>query len=104
MKTKEFLTANRDQVIKYYDQKVKGLYNTTLSAFMVDLMNNFKKVTLQEIEGLTKMDLFANLEDAKNRLDSVEIVVGYSTPYSESNHAKRANYYGKSKANQLNQL
>jgi hypothetical protein len=104
MTTKEFLTDNREQVINYYNENVKGLYNTTLNAFMIDLMNNFRKVTISE--GLKKMDLSCNLQEAKSRLGcmNVEIGVTYSSPYSESNHSKRVNYYGKEKANQLNNL
>ena len=53
-----------------------------------------------------KTDLFGNLTEAKSRLGnmSVEIGVTYTKPYSESNHAKKVNYYGKEKANQLNNL
>jgi len=54
MTTKEFLTENREQVINFYNENVKGLYNTTLNAFMIDLMNNFKKITI--VENLTKTD------------------------------------------------
>ena len=101
---KEFLTDNREQVINFYNENVKGLYNTTLNAFMIDLMNNFRKITI--VENLTKTDLFGNLNEAKSRLGlmNVEIGVTYSKPYSESNHAKKVNYYGKEKANQLNNL
>jgi len=104
MTTKEFLTENREQVINFYNENVKGLYNTTLNAFMIDLMNNFKKITI--VENLTKTDLFGNLNKAKSRLGSMNIKIGvtYSKPYSQSNHAKRVNYYGKEKANQLNNL
>lgn len=71
---------------------------------MLDLMNNFRKITI--VEKLTKTDLFGNLNEAKSRLGlmDVEIGVTYSKPYSESNHAKMVNYYGKEKANQLNNL
>jgi len=101
---KEFLTDNREQVINFYNENVKGLYNTTLNAFMIDLMNNFRKITI--VENLTKTDLFGNLNEAKSRLGlmNVEIGVTYSKPYSESNHAKKVNYYGKGKANQLKNL
>jgi hypothetical protein len=44
MTKKEFLTDNREQVINFYNENVKGLYNTTLNVFMVDLMNNFRKI------------------------------------------------------------
>tara|TARA_R110000796_G_scaffold138689_1_gene254833 strand:- start:274 stop:612 length:339 start_codon:yes stop_codon:yes gene_type:complete len=97
----QFLKDNRQTVIDYYSDNVKGLYDTTLNAFMIDLMNNFRKITI--VENLTRTDLFCNLSEAKSRLGlmSVEIEVSYSKPYSESNHAKQANYYGKDKANQI---
>lgn len=106
MTTKEFLTDNREQVISYFNQNVKGLYDTTLNAFMTDLINNFRKITKKGIVGYTKTDLCGNLIDAESRLGlmNIEIGVVYSKPYSESNHAKRVNYYGKEKANQLNNL
>lgn len=101
---KEFLTDNREQVVIFYNKNVKGLYNTTLNAFMTDLRNNFRKITI--VENLTKTDLHGNLIEAKSRLGlmNIEIDITYSKPYSESNHAKRVNYYGKEKANQLNNL
>jgi len=106
MTTKDFLTENRERVINYYNENVKGMYDTTLNAFMLDLMNNFRKATKKEIKGYTLTDLSCNLSAAKSRLGlmNVEIRVSYSKPYSESNHAKRVNYYGKEKANQLNNL
>jgi len=104
MTTKEFLTENREQVISFYNENVKGKYNITIKAFMIDLMNNFRKITI--VENLTKTDLFGNLNEAKSRLGLMSVEIGgtYSKPYSESNHAKRVNYYGKEKANQLNNL
>ena len=99
--TKEFLTENKEQVINYYNENIKGMYNTTLKKFMLDLMNNFRKITI--VENLTKTDLFGNLKETKSRLGnmSVEIGITYSKPYSESNHSKMVNYYGKEKTNQL---
>jgi len=66
MTTKEFLTENRQEVINYYNDKVKCYYDVTLSAFMIDLLNNFRKVTLGD--EFKKFDLFANLDEAKSRL------------------------------------
>ena len=101
MTTKQFLTDNREQVINFYNKNIKGLYNTTLHNFMLDLMNNFRKITIDE--DFDKTDLFGNLNEAKDRLGlmDVEINVTYSKPYSESNHAKMINYYGKEKAEKL---
>ena len=104
MTTKVFLTDNREQVINFYNENVKGLYNTTLNAFMLDLMNNFRKITI--VENLTRSDLFGNLNEAKSRLGLMDIKIGvaYSKPYSESNHAKQVKYYGKEKTFQLNNI
>lgn len=66
MTTKEFLTENKSEVIIYFNEKVKGYYNTDLKSFMTDLLVNFRKVTLGE--DLKRMDLTGNLLDAKSRL------------------------------------
>lgn len=104
MKTKEFLTKHREQVIIYFNENIKGVYNVTLGSFMLDLLNNFRKITTRE--DFTKMDLFGNLQDAKSRLGMPDTKIGvtYSKPYNESNHAKMVNYYGKEKANQLKNI
>jgi len=102
MTTKKFLTENRNQVITYFNENIKGYYNVTLNSFMVDLMNNFRKITI--VDNLTKTDLSGNLIEAESRLGmmDIEIELTYSKPYSESNHAKQINYFGKEKVNQLN--
>lgn len=99
MTTQEFLSENRERVIKFYNDNVNGLYNVSLKDFMVDLMKNFRKATKKEIKGYTLTDLSVNLTEAKSRLGlmDVEIGVSYSKPYSESNHAKAVAYYGKEK-------
>jgi hypothetical protein len=104
MTTKQFLTDNREEVIAYYNTNVKGYYNTNLNNFMLDLINNFRKISIKE--ELSRTDLCGNLQECKSRLGmmSVEIKVNYTTPYAESNHAKRVNYYGSKIANTLNNL
>src|SRR6185503_12603310 len=68
MNTAEFLTENREIVINFYNSQIKGYWNITLKAFMLDLMTNFRKATLATIPGYTKTDLTANLNDSKSRL------------------------------------
>lgn len=100
MTTKEFLTENREMVIEFYNKEIKDYWNISLGKFMLDVMSNFKKATKKEIKGYTMTDLKINLLDAKSRLgmfDKVEVVVKYSKPYSESNHAKAVAYHGKEK-------
>lgn len=103
MTKQKFLSENRERVIKFYNNEVRGLHNVSLKDFMIDLMNNWTKVTKQEIAGFTLTDLAANLTEAKSRLGlmDAEINTVYTRPYSQSNHAKMANYYGEKKANQL---
>jgi len=97
MKKLQFLKDNKEQVVKYYNSKIKGLYNVTLKYFMTDLLDKFEKITTDK--ELVKFDLFGNMERAKSRLGlmDVEIGVSYSKPYSESNHAKAVAYHGKDK-------
>jgi hypothetical protein len=67
MKTKkEFLEENRNDVISYYNENVKGYYNVSLCYFMTDLINNFRKIT--NGDDFKKFDLFGNLAEAKSRL------------------------------------
>ena len=66
MTTQEFLSENREEVINYYNNEVKNYWNVSLKDFMVDLLTNFRKVTTSE--GLKRMDLMANLAEAKSRL------------------------------------
>ena len=94
MTTQEFLTENRSEVINYYNSKIEGFYNVSIKEFMLDLMNNFRKVTIGE--NLHKMDLSANLREAQSRLGNFDVQIGvsYSKPYAESNHAKAVAYHG----------
>jgi len=66
MTTLEFLTENRSEVINFFNKSINNYYNVTAKEFMLDLMDNFRKVTLGE--ELKKFDLFSNLEEAKSRL------------------------------------
>jgi antitoxin component YwqK of YwqJK toxin-antitoxin module len=101
MTTQEFLKENREEVVNYYNDNIKNFHNITLKDFMLDVMNNFKKITISE--GLKKMDLFSNLQDAKSRLGTWDnqVAVTYTTPYSESNHAKAVAYHGADKVRMM---
>lgn len=101
METRDFLKANREEVVNYYNSKIKGFYNVSLKDFMIDLMNNFRKITTGE--ELKKFDLFGNLQDTKSRLGTFDCEIGvtYSTPYSESNHAKAVAYFGADKVKMM---
>jgi hypothetical protein len=101
MTTKEFLTENKQEVINFYNEKVANLFDISLKDFMIDLLTNFKKITIGE--DLKKFDLFGNLEDAKSRLGcfSNQSKATYSTPYAQSTHAKLVEMHGKEKANML---
>jgi len=101
MKTQEFLTENRNEVVEYYNSKIKGLYNVSLKDFMIDLLNNFRKITISE--GLKKMDLMGNLQEAQRRLGTFDVNIGvtYSKPYAESNHAKAVAYHGADKVRMM---
>jgi len=101
MTTQEFLKANREEVVNYYNSKIKGFYNVSLKDFMVDLMNNFRKITISE--GLKRMDLMGNLQEAQSRLGTFDCEIGttYTKPYSESNHAKAVAYFGADKVRMM---
>ena len=66
MKTKEFLSENREEVINYFNEKIKNYWNVSLKDFMTDLMVNFRKITTGD--DFKKFDLFGNLNEAKSRL------------------------------------
>lgn len=101
MTTQEFLKANREEVVSFYNTNVQPLYAVTLKDFMVDLLNNFRKITSGE--DFKKFDLMGNLQEAKSRLGlfANSTAVTYSTPYAQSNHAKAVNYFGKDKVNMI---
>lgn len=101
MTTQEFLSENRQEVINFYNEKVKKFHNVTLKDFMINLLNGFEKIT--NGESLTKFDLFGNLQDAKSKLGMWDVAgaTTYTKPYSESNHAKAVNYHGAEKVRMM---
>lgn len=66
MKTQEFLSENRTEVINYFNNEVSNYWTISLKDFMIDLMNNFRKISIKE--EYTRMDLMGNLQEAKSRL------------------------------------
>lgn len=85
MTTQEFLSENRNEVINYFNNEISNYWTISLKDFMIDLMKNFRKVTLSE--GLKKMDLMCNLNEAKSRLgclDKCTVEVTYTKPYKEN--------------------
>jgi len=85
MKTKDFLTENRTEVINYFNNEVSNYWTISLKDFMVDLMKNFRKISIKE--EYTKMDLMGNLQETKRRLgmfDNCSVEVTYTKPYKEN--------------------
>lgn len=86
MKTKEFLSENRDEVVTFFNNEVSKDWTISLKDFMIDLMKNFRKISLKE--EYTRMDLTGNLQEAKNRLGlftkTTNIGVTYTKPYREN--------------------
>lgn len=66
MKTQEFLSENRNEVINYFNSEISNYWTISLKDFMIDLMNNFRKISIKE--EYTRMDLMGNLQEAKSRL------------------------------------
>lgn len=66
MKTQEFLSENRNEVINYFNSEITNYWTISLKDFMIDLMNNFRKISIKE--EYTRMDLMGNLKEAKIRL------------------------------------
>ena len=66
MTTREFLSENRNEVINFFNAEVTQHWNVTLKNFMLDLIQNFRKISTKE--EFTKMDLMGNLQEAKSRL------------------------------------
>ena len=93
MTTKEFLIENRERVINFYNQEVKGYYSISLKDFMIDLMVNFEKRTI--VKGLTKTDLTINLSDAKSRLGMMDGNIKVEA-FDKRTEALRRKYKGTS--------
>lgn len=66
MTTQQFLSENRQEVINFYNNEISKYWTISLKDFMLDLINNFEKITTGE--ELKKFDLFGNLNRAKSRL------------------------------------
>ena len=73
METANFLKENRNTVINYFNNEIRPFWNISLKDFMLDLMNNFKKVT--QTTELKKFDLMANLSQAKSRLGLFDVTI-----------------------------
>ena len=85
MNIQDFLTENRTEVINYFNNEVSNYWTITLKDFMIDLMNNFRKISIKE--EYTRMDLIGNLQEAKGRLgmfDKFSVEVTYTKPYKEN--------------------
>jgi hypothetical protein len=89
MTTKEFLTANKQEVISYYNTNIAPLYSATLVEFMTDLLNNFRKITTGE--DFKKFDLMGNLSEAKSRLG---LMTKIEYAEDKKHNAMRAKYAG----------
>ena len=70
MTATEFLTENREEVIKYFNEEIKNYWNVSLKDFMTNLIVNFRKITTGD--DLKKFDLFGNLSEAKSRLGNMD--------------------------------
>lgn len=66
MTKQEFLSENRQEVINFYSNEIATFWTISLKDFMIDVMNNFRKITTGE--EYRKFDLICNLQDAKSRL------------------------------------
>ena len=73
MKTENFLKENRNTVINYFNTEIRPFWNISLKDFMIDLIGNFKKVTITT--ELKKFDLMANLSQAKSRLGLFDVKI-----------------------------
>lgn len=91
MTTQEFLSANRNLVIKVYNANAKE--KTSLKEFMTYLLNNYEG---DFTEKSLISNMFKAVENAGVEIETV-IEVKYTKPYSESNHAKAVAYHGKEK-------
>lgn len=85
MKIQDFLTENRNEVVNFFNNEISNDWTISLKDFMVDLMNNFRKISIKE--EYTRMDLMGNLKEAKSRLGmftKTTVEVKYTKPYKEN--------------------
>ena len=88
---KEILAENRDLVINFYNEEVKGAWNISLKDLMTDVMENFKKRTKKEIEGFTKTDVYMNIRDAKSRLGMMDAKISFAYDIDKYRASKAPN-------------
>ncbi len=104
MTTKEFLSENRNEVISFYNSNIKRRSNITLKDFMLMLLTEYKE-TVKGIDIYSSKNLMYNLFDIQYKVvENSDIETKYTKPYSESNHSKMVNYYGKEKTKQFYML
>lgn len=97
MTTKEFLSENRNEVISFYNSNIKSESNISLKDFMIALMKDYRQIAKSR-ELYSDWTLMSNMFELQSKIGiNAEIGVTYTKPYSESNHAKAVNYFGKEK-------
>lgn len=92
MTTAEFLTANRETIIRVIKTKISSRSAFTLKDAMVVFMNK-----MEETNNNTTLSYGAVKEASNNNFQTGETSVSFSKPYSESNHAKQVAYFGADK-------
>ena len=95
--TEQYLRENREEIIRILNNTISLMRGVTLKQAMIVF-----KSKMEETNNNKTLSYFAVKQIEQTPLGKIGVI--YSRPYSESNHAKMVNYYGKEKANQLSNL
>jgi hypothetical protein len=96
MTTATYLKNNRKEIVSILTNIVNSLSGVTLKQAMIVFKSEMKAT-----DNNTTLSYFA-VKQIEQTFGEIEVV--YTKSYSESNHAKQVNYYGKDKTNQLNNI
>ena len=100
---KNFLADNREVVIAKFEKLQKDdFYNgITLRNFMLEVFKSMENNNIKSEARANKM--LPNIL-GQVVVDNKSTQKVYTTPYSQSNHAKMVNYYGQKTTNQLQNI
>jgi len=89
MTTAQYLSENRETIIRVIKTQISSRSTLTLKDAMVVFMNK-----MEETNNSTTLSYGAVKEASNALFQTGSTSVVYSKPYSESNHAKQVAYFG----------
>ena len=92
MTTQQYLTENRETIIRVIKTQISSRSTLTLKDAMLVFMNK-----MEETNNNTTLSYGAVKEASNTLFKTGSTSIVYSKPYAESNHAKQVAYFGADK-------